>query len=260
MTRDGSRLWAPCGLLVLLLVLWELAIFIFGIPAFILPPLGAIAAALADNWDSLLQAAAVTLLETLVGFVIAVGLGFGLAVGFIWVRAIRNAVYPLVLIVQALPKIAVAPLLVVWLGPTALSSKIVMVVLISVFPVVVNTLVGLEAAEPELIDLFRSMGGSRWQTFLKLQLPGAAPHIFSGLKVGITLAVTGALVAELIGGDRGLGYIINVASGQIDTALMFADLAVLTMMAILLFYAIAGLDVLLNRWKDRAVTMPDGTL
>jgi NitT/TauT family transport system permease protein len=247
----------PIAAVAMAMLAWELSVGLFEIPSFILPSLGSIASAMVDNRWAFLSAMGTTLLETIVGFVIATVLGIGIAIMFIWIRPIRDALYPLILVVQAMPKIAVAPLLVVWLGPTDLSAKILMVVLISFFPVVISTMVGLEATEPELIDLFRSMGGSRFQTFSKLQLPGAVPQIMSGLKVAVTLAVTGALVGELMGGNRGLGYLINVASGQIDTAMMFADLVILTAMAVGLFYAIDGLDRVLNRWKERGTTISE---
>ena len=104
------------------------------------------------------------------------------------------------------------------------------------------------------------MGASRWMIFYKLQLPGAVPHIFSGLKVGVTMAVTGALVGELIGGNQGLGYLMNVASGNINTALMFADIVVLTFMAMVLFYIVEGVDRLCTRWQDRGTTIVNSTL
>jgi len=225
------------------------------VPSFIVPSPLAVLQSASEHRAALWSAAGVTLFETIVGFALAIVFGLALAFLFVWATPIKDALYPIILVTQAMPKIAVAPLFIVWLGPTDITAKILMVFLISFFPIVVNTVVGLESSDQDLIDLMRSMGANRWEIFIKLRLPGALPYIFSGLKIGITLAVTGALVGELIGGNRGLGYIMNVASGHIDTALMFADLVVLTLMAVLLFYVIEGIDRMATRWQERGVTI-----
>lgn len=259
MTRGQLRLLLPIVTIVGVVVAWHFSVAFWNIPAYLVPSPASVLDAAIDYRLAFWDAAKITLFETLVGFLLAIVIGLWLAIMFVWVKSIKDSVYPLILITQAMPKIAVAPLFIVWLGPTAISAKVLLVFLISFFPIVVNAVRGLESAEPDLIDLMRSMGADRWKIFTKLQLPGAIPYIFTGLKVGVTMAVTGALVGELMGGNRGLGYLMNVASGEINTAMMFANLVVLTLMAMCLFYVIEGLDRLLTRWQDRGVTIVNAT-
>ncbi|MGE0796706.1 MAG: ABC transporter permease [Lautropia sp.] len=258
--RQGMRVLLPLLTVVTVIVVWHFAVKLGEIPPFLVPSPDSVLEAGIKFAPAFWAATKVTLLETVLGFSLAIVIGLGIAMVFAWALPVKDSVYPLILITQAMPKIAVAPLFIVWLGPTALSAKVLLVFLISFFPIVVNAVRGLESAEPELIDLMRSMGASRWMIFRKLQLPGAVPYIFSGLKVGVTMAVTGALVGELIGGNQGLGYLMNVASGNIDTALMFADIVVLTFMAMVLFYIVEGVDRLCTRWQDRGTTVVNGTM
>lgn len=251
------RLALPIITLAVATVVWHLVVSVGEIPPFMVPSPGAVLDAAFEFAPAIWAATRVTLAETALGFALAIVLGLGLAIVFCWTLLVKDSVYPLILVTQAMPKIAVAPLFIVWLGPTALSAKVLLVFLISFFPIVVSAVRGLESAEPELIDLLRSMGATRWKIFSKLQLPAAVPYIFTGLKVGVTMAVTGALVGELMGGNQGLGYLMNVASGNINTALIFAVIVVLTLMAMLLFYIVEGLDRLSTRWQDRGVTVVD---
>jgi NitT/TauT family transport system permease protein len=259
MNRKTARLILPIISVLAFGLFWHFSVMFLNIPDWLIPSPAAVLKSAHEFreaiWDSML----LTLYETFIGFGIAIVVGIGLAILFVWVRTLRDAFYPIVLITQAMPKIAIAPLLIVWMGPTDVSAKIIMVFLISFFPILVNSVVGLESIDRDLIDLMRTMRATRWRIFVKLQLPGAVPHIFSGLKVGITMAVTGALVGELMGGNRGLGYLMNTALGHIDTALMFAVLCVLTVMAMVLFYIVEGIDRFLNRWQDRGVTVLNAT-
>lgn len=254
------RFLLPVLTLLVATVAWHFTVKLGEIPPFMVPSPGSVLDAAIEFAPAIWAATRVTLLETALGFSLAIGLGLGLAIMFTWALPVKDSVYPLILVTQAMPKIAVAPLFIVWLGPNALSAKVLLVFLISFFPIVVNAVRGLESAEPELIDLLRSMGANRWKIFTKLQLPAAVPYIFTGLKVGVTMAVTGALVGELMGGNQGLGYLMNVASGNINTALIFAVIVVLTIMAMLLFYLVEGVDRLFTRWQDRGVTVVDGKL
>ncbi len=260
-SRGGRlRLLLPILTLMLLVVGWHFAVKLGEIPPFMVPSPASVVDAAQASTAAIWAATRVTLLETVLGFGLAIALGLGMAVLFCWALPVKDSVYPLILVTQAMPKIAVAPLFIVWLGPDAVSAKVLLVFLISFFPIVVNAVRGLESAEPELIDLLRSMGASRWKIFTKLQFPAAVPYIFTGLKVGVTMAVTGALVGELMGGNQGLGYLMNVASGNINTALIFAVIVVLTVMAMALFYLVEGVDRLFTRWQDRGTTVVDGKI
>jgi NitT/TauT family transport system permease protein len=222
---------APVAVVIALLVLWEAGTRLFGVPAFLLPPPTAIAAAMAKNAALLAAGAWVTSLEILLGFLLSIAVGIPLALMiFLWPPFAR-AVLPLLISSQAMPKVAVAPLFLVWFG-FGLIPKVLIAFLIAFFPVVINTAVGLSAIEPEKIHLARSMGFGAFDTFFKIRLPDALPAIFAGLKISITLAVVGAVVGEFVGGDAGLGYLLMVANGQMDTQLLFAGIVCLTILGV----------------------------
>jgi NitT/TauT family transport system permease protein len=182
-------------------------------------------------------AAGVTTLEIVLGFALSIAVGIPLALMiFLWPPFAR-AVLPLLISSQAMPKVAVAPLLLVWFG-FGLVPKVLIAFLIAFFPVVINTAVGLAAIEPEKIHLARSMGLGAWDTFFKIRLPDALPAIFAGLKISITLAVVGAVVGEFVGGDAGLGYLLMVANGSMDTQLLFAGIVCLTILGVALYLVV----------------------
>ncbi len=224
----------PVALVIAVLLLWEGATRIFGIPRFLLPPPSIVLASLIDHADVLLANAWITTLEIVLGFALSIVVGIPLALAiFLWPPFSRT-VLPLLVSSQAMPKVAIAPLLLVWFG-FGLLPKVLIAFLIAFFPVVINTSVGLASIEREKIYLARSMGLTSTATFFKIRLPNALPAIFGGLKISITLAVVGAVVGEFVGGDAGLGYLLLVANGTIDTALLFADLAILTVLGVILF-------------------------
>jgi NitT/TauT family transport system permease protein len=232
-TRVAAVL-APTGVVIALLVLWEASTRVFGVPAFLLPPPSAIVAAMAKHGPLLAVATGVTTLEIVLGFALSVVVGIPLALMiFLW-RPFARAVLPLLISSQAMPKVAVAPLLLVWFG-FGLVPKVLIAFLIAFFPVVINTAVGLAAIEPEKIHLARSMGLGAMETFFKIRLPDALPAIFAGLKISITLAVVGAVVGEFVGGDAGLGYLLMVANGSMDTQLLFAGIVCLTILGVALY-------------------------
>jgi NitT/TauT family transport system permease protein len=225
---------APTGVVIALLVLWEASTRVFGVPAFLLPPPSAIMLAMAKHGPLLAVATGVTTLEIVLGFALSVVVGIPLALMiFLW-RPFARAVLPLLISSQAMPKVAVAPLLLVWFG-FGLVPKVLIAFLIAFFPVVINTAVGLAAIEPEKIHLARSMGLGVMETFFKIRLPDALPAIFAGLKLSITLAVVGAVVGEFVGGDAGLGYLLMVANGSMDTQLLFAGIVCLTILGVALY-------------------------
>jgi NitT/TauT family transport system permease protein len=232
-----SAVLAPTAVVVALLVLWEVGTRAFGVPVFLLPPPSAIVAAMVKHASLLAVASGVTTIEIVLGFALSIAVGVPLALMiFLW-PAFARAVLPLLISSQAMPKVAVAPLLLVWFG-FGLMPKVLIAFLIAFFPVVINTAVGLAAIEPEKIFLARSMGLGGWDTFFKIRLPDALPAIFAGLKISITLAVVGAVVGEFVGGDAGLGYLLMVANGSMDTQLLFAGIVCLTILGVALYLVV----------------------
>ena len=234
--RIGSLAY-PIGMMVALLVVWEAAARLFSIPPYLLPAPSAIVLSMAANSAVLIKESIVTTFEILLGFALSVVVGVPLALGiFLW-RPFARAVYPLLVSSQAVPKVAVAPLFLVWFG-FGLMPKVLIAFLIAFFPVVINTAMGLAAIEREKIYLARSMGLGPFATFFKIQLPNALPSIFAGLKISITFAVVGAVVGEFVGGQGGLGYLLLIANGNMDTALLFAGIVALTVLGVVLFLLI----------------------
>ncbi len=229
-----SAVLAPIAVVVAVLVLWEACTRLFAVPVFLLPPPSAIAVAMAKNAALLAAGAWITTVEIVLGFLFSIAVGIPLALMiFLW-PAFSRAVLPLLISSQAMPKVAIAPLFLVWFG-FGLVPKVLIAFLIAFFPVVINTAVGLAAIEPEKILLARSMGFGAADTFFKIRLPDALPAIFAGLKISITLAVVGAVVGEFVGGDAGLGYLLMVANGAMDTQLLFAGIVCLTILGVMLY-------------------------
>ncbi|GAB2856995.1 ABC transporter permease [Actinoallomurus bryophytorum] len=242
-----SALWLPLLGAVVVVALWWLTTIVFAIQPFILPAPPDITEAFFRLPGYLLRQTWTTLVETLAGFGLAVAGGLLAAVALSASRVVERALFPLLVAANAVPKIAVAPLLIVWLGFGSV-PKVVMVFLISFFPIVVAAVSGLASMPAELGELARSLSASRRQMFVKLRIPWALPQIFIGLKVGITLAVVGAVVGEFSGGDRGLGYVIVASGASADTALAFAAMTLLAVMSVTLFYLVSAAERLLLPW------------
>jgi NitT/TauT family transport system permease protein len=243
--RERSRQWDrvvgiawPLAALVGSLVLWEAVTRLLRVPLYLLPPPSVIAEAMVAHAGVLAEESIATTIEIALGFALSVAVGIPLALAiFLWPLFSRS-IYPLLVSSQAVPKVAVAPLFIVWFG-LGLVPKVFIAFLIAFFPVVINTAMGLAAIETEKIHLARSMGLGPLATFLKIRLPNALPSIFAGLKISITLAVVGAVVGEFVGGQGGLGYLLLVANGSLDTALLFAGLVALTVLGIVFFALVA---------------------
>jgi len=229
----------PIGMLVVLVIIWEAAARLFSLPPYLLPAPSAIVWSMAANSAVLIRESAATTMEIVLGFVLSVAVGVPLALAiYLWTPFAR-AIYPILVSSQAVPKVAVAPLFLVWFG-FGLLPKVLIAFLIAFFPVVINTVMGLAALEQEKIYLARSMGLGPVATFFKIQLPNALPSIFAGFKISITFAVVGAVVGEFVGGQGGLGYLLLIANGNMDTALLFAGIVALTGLGIV-FFALIGL-------------------
>src|SRR5246127_177321 len=224
----------PVGVVLGVLVIWEAGTRMLEVPAFLLPPPSDIAVSFIANAPLLLFHGWITTVEILLGFALSIVVGIPLALAiFLWPTFSRS-VLPLLVSSQAMPKVAVAPLFLVWFG-FGLLPKVLIAFLIAFFPVVISTAVGLASIERDKIYLAQSMGLGPISTFFKIQLPNAMPSIFAGLKISITLAVVGAVVGEFVGGDAGLGYLLMVANGSMDTQLLFAGIIALTILGVVLF-------------------------
>ncbi|MPT16067.1 MAG: ABC transporter permease [Microbacterium sp.] len=245
--RWWSRHWHPLVFVLAVLALWWVSTSLGWVPAFIIPSPADTWAAFTDNAAYLAQNTWVTTYETVIGFVIAVVVGVLVAVLMVYSRGLEQTLYPVILFAQVIPKIAIAPLFVVWLGFGA-EPKILVAVLMAFFPVVISGLAGLRTVDPEILQLASTMGASRFKTFLKVRLPAALPELLSGLKVAATLAVTGAVVGEFVGANEGLGYVILQANGNLDTAMLFAALIVMSLLGVILFGIIQIAERFLIPW------------
>ena len=230
-----------------LLLIWEVSAIYFAIPTWLLPSPSSIAKAFVEWRGELWHHTLVTLYETLVGFVLSIALAIPLAVVVVYSPLLRKSVYPILLALQSVPKVAIAPLLALWIGFGVL-PKILVVFLVCFFPIVVATAAGLTSVQPAVMDLIRSLSANQLQTFVKIRFPTAMPHIFVGLKIAITFAVIGAVIGEFVGSESGLGYLILVSSSQARTPVAFAALVVLTVMSIALYYAMEFIERLAIPW------------
>lgn len=238
--RIGSLVY-PVGMIVAAFALWEAAARLFSIPPYLLPAPSAILLSMSKNSAVLIKESIGTTFEILLGFALSVVVGVPLALAIYLWRPFARAVYPVLVSSQAVPKVAIAPLFLVWFG-FGLMPKVLIAFLIAFFPVVINTAMGLASLEREKIYLAQSMGLGPVATFFKIQLPNALPSIFAGLKISITFAVVGAVVGEFVGGQGGLGYLLLIANGNMDTALLFAGIVALTVLGIVLFALIGLLE------------------
>jgi NitT/TauT family transport system permease protein len=253
--RWWAATWRPSALVAAALLVWWAVTAQGWLAPYVLPSPADTWAAAAENAAYLGQHTWVTTYETVIGFALAVVIGELVAVIMAYSPTTERTVYPIILVAQVVPKIAIAPLFVVWLG-FGVAPKITVAVLMAFFPVVISGLAGLRSVDPEVIELTSTMGASRLKTFAKVMFPASLPQLLSGLKVAATLAVTGAVVGEFVGGNEGLGYVILQANGNIDTAMLFAALVVMSLLGIVLFLIIEIAERLLIGWHPsrRAAT------
>jgi NitT/TauT family transport system permease protein len=249
--KSNRRLFQNIGLPIIGIVtafaIWWGACELFDIRTFFVPKPPEIVEAFFRAPDYMLKQLLVTLIETLVGFGVATLFGLVISIVLAASESVQRATLPLLVSLNSVPKVAIAPLLVVWLG-FGKEPKIVMVAFICFFPVVVSTMAGLTSTPAELGELVKSLSASRTQAYLKVRLPWALPQIFVGLKVASSLAVIGAVVAEISNPQEGLGAVIVASGANADTPLAFASITLLALLSVSLFYAIAGLERLLLPW------------
>jgi NitT/TauT family transport system permease protein len=243
LASGAGNILLPIGFAAMVLVIWQAAVVWARVPEVILPPPSAIFDQLTEHWRLILKHAVPTTIETLLAFGIATPLGVALAAAITWSPIFNKAVYPNVVIFQLIPKIALAPLFIVWLG-IGLPSRVTFSVFISFFPILIATVAGLQAVPRDMLRLCRSVGASDWQVLIRVRFPMALPYIFSGMKIAATLAVIGIIVGEFIASQAGLGYLILFASSRAETDFSLACIAVLCVLGLCLY----GVTALAERW------------
>ena len=243
-----KNLAEPLIFFLALLALWELLVEIIKVPTFILPPPRDLYTAFVDKFYILYKHALITFLEAVGGFALSFILGVGFAISVVYSRHLHNTIYPLIVILYAMPKSAFAPLMVIWIG-YGLFSKMAIAFLVAFFPIVVNTVLGLKEVEPELLDLARINKGSQFDIFRKIRLPNSLPYMFAGVKVALVLSVTGAIVAEFVAANEGLGYLILQANYSLDTALALVILLILALLSLALFMGVEILQRKMAPWS-----------
>lgn len=238
----------PALTVIVLVALWGAAVQILHIRQYLVPAPSAVWDSATTHAGILRQSVLVTGKEVLEGFVLSAALGVPIGVALGESRVLQRVVYPLMVIAQIVPKVALGPLMIVWFG-LGLTAKIVFIVLLSFFPIVVNTMVGIASASVDFRRLARSVGLGPLATLRKVTLPQALPSVFAGLKISITLAVIGAVVGEFITAQAGLGFLILTAQGQVDTPLLFAAIVVLTVMGLAFYAIVATIERLATPWQ-----------
>ena len=234
-----------------LIAVWEAVCHIFNIPAFFLPPPSVIADAFVEYWPAIYRHSWFTLEATVVGFALAVGFGLllGLLVG--WSRTIYAGLYPLMVGFNAIPKVAVVPILVLWFG-IGFVPAVLTAFLISFFPIVVNVATGLATIEPELEDVLKALGASKLDIMRKVGIPRSLPYFFGSLKVAITLAFVGSVISESVASNVGIGNLMLQAQAQFQVPLIFAGLVALAVEGIVIYWMMAILEARMTRWAQRS--------
>jgi NitT/TauT family transport system permease protein len=247
LNERAANLLVPALATVAVLVLWAMVVRAFSIPDYLLPAPQDVAARIIKEWALLWKHGLYTLLSVLTGFAAGVAIGVPLAFGIVLSRSMERVAMPFLVMSQTIPKVAIAPILVVWLG-FGILPKIAIVFLISFFPIVVSTVVGLKSVETDMIDLVRSMGAGTGKIMLRVRAPSALPQMFAGFKIAVCLAVVGAIVGEFVGSDRGLGFLLLTSTGTLDGTLVWSALFVLIAMGMVLFAIVSKLERLTIPW------------
>ncbi|WP_424811181.1 ABC transporter permease [Roseococcus sp. YIM B11640] len=244
--HPAARILLPALFAVVMIGLWEGLVIWYAVPEVILPTPSRVYQRILQTWPFLLQHAVPTGLDSLFGFIIATILGMGIALVLTYSKWAYVTLYPNVVLLQLIPKIALAPLFIVWLG-IGTSSRLAFSVFIAFFPVVIATQTGLNSTPPDMIRLCKALTARSWQVFLSVRFPYALPHIFSGLKIAVTFAIIGVIVGEFITAQAGLGYLVLFASSQAETALVLASIAMLCVVGLVLYGIVAGLERIVLR-------------
>jgi len=250
--RPALRAWlrkrgGAIVVFALLMLAWEFAVRLTGIKEYLLPPPSRVWTEFVKRFDPVMASAWVTTQEIIAGYLLAVVVSVPLALWIAYSRFMENAVYPVIVFLQIVPKIAIAPLFIIWFG-FGFTPKLLVVFLLSFFPIVVSSIAGFKAVDPDIADFARTTGAGQWKMFLKIRLPQALPQIFTGLKVGAALAATAAVVAEFVASDKGLGYLLLQYNGNLDTPMVFATIILLSLIGLVVYYAVELIERFTIPW------------
>lgn len=243
LSRNGRVLLT----LIAMIFVWELAVRLLDIPRYLLPAPSTVVEEFSERWRSVVPHALATLWIIVAGYFIAVAVSIPLALVIAFSRFLETTLYPIVVLFQIIPKIAVAPLFIIWFG-FGIAPKLLLVFLLSFFPIIVSSIAGFKSINPEIMDFARSTGADGWTVFRKIRLPAALPSIFVGLKVATALAPTAAVVAEFVASDIGLGFLLLQYNGDLDTAMSFAAVVILSGIGLGLYYIVEWLEHLAIPW------------
>ena len=240
--------WLPSIVIILgILGVWEGYVRLFDVPKWLLPAPSVVGATIVEDIGLLSRHTWVTLKEVVIGFGFALASGVLIAIGIALSRTVERAIYPFVIASQTIPVIAIAPLLLIWVG-YGLTPKIMVVALIAFFPIAVNTIDGLKSIDPDTVNLMRTLGANRWQILIKAQLPAAMPFLFSGARIAVAVSVIGAVIGEWVGSSEGLGYLMIRSKPQFLTERVFAAIVVLSVMGIGLFLLVGLVERFAIPW------------
>lgn len=237
--------------LLVIFGVWEGFVRISGIRSYLLPTPSAVAVETVNSFSLLLENTWITLFESLAGFALAAVVGVALAILLVYVPLLRGVVMPYLVAFNAVPKVAFAPLLIIWLG-LGVQSKIALSFMIAFFPIVVNTATGMYEIEPNLINLARLMKAKKRQQFIKIRIPHSLPAMFDGFKIALPIAIIGAIVAEFVASREGLGHLIVAAGVQLNTELVFAAILVIAVGSMVLYALLAWVETRVLRWRPSA--------
>lgn len=237
----------PAAAVIIALAGWHFGVTLFNVPKYLVPSPAAVAQRLFEDRGFMLWHSWITLLTTLGGFALSIVVGIPLGMLMVWSKVLERAIMPLLVVSQSFPKVAIAPLIVIWFGLGAL-PKILIAFSVAFFPIMVATIAGMKSVDSDLRDLARSMQASALKTFVKIRLPFAMPQIFSGIKVAVAFATVGAVVGEWVGADAGLGYLLLWSNANLDTPLLFAVLFCLMVIGLVLYYAVELLEAWVLPW------------
>ena len=246
--RYTSELGWPIGISLAMLALWEFAVRELGIRSIILPPPSEIGQAIIARHDLLLTHLWPSLYLTVLGFALSVVGGVLVAILITYSTIMRKGFYPVIIVSQVIPKIAIAPLFIVWFG-TGTMSGLLLAFLVAFFPMTINAAMGFQAVDEDIHRMARTFMGTRWQIFWKIRMPNALPYIFAGMKISITLAIIGVIVSEFVASQEGIGYLIKLAGGLLDTPLMMAAITVLSISGLALYGMIAAAEGRAVYWQ-----------
>ncbi len=232
---------------VLLFLAWEYLVKLIGVPEYLLPPPTTIAREFARRWPRVAGHVGSTTIEIVLGYLLSIVVSIPLALAIANSRFIEKTAYPVIVFLQIIPKIAIAPLFVIWFG-IGITPRVLIVFLLCFFPIVIASIAGFRSVRPEIMELARSTGAGRWLMFRKISVPAALPSIFTGLKVAAALAATAAVVSEFVASDRGLGYLLLEFQGDLNTPMVFGIIVLLSFIGLAVYYFVELIERLMIPW------------